>query len=62
MLFGNENKLANRIRNHNLSKKKTSILPTCFQENYGGSFGEISNTSYSEFRAVRVNKDNNLRN
>ena len=37
------------IIHSNLSKMKNIILPTCLQENYRDSLGELSNTSYGVF-------------
>ena len=42
------------IIHRKLSKMKNKILPTCLQENYGDSLGEISNTSYGVVGADSV--------
>ena len=38
----------------NLFKMKKKILPTCLQENFKDSLGELSNTSYGVFWSERV--------
>ena len=38
----------------NLSKKKNTILPTCFQRRYRDSLGEFSNAAFDVFGAEKV--------